>query len=220
MSTLPKPATELSAPRSLTPPRNGLKVTSSNQKMSRFNSSSSNTSVRGASSSFNVNSSNSMIGLKSKFNKKDSVSSAVSDDDEKDDNLPLPVSPENLVYIRDNQLAWIPAIRMTSSNDGTTATKESERVKVKNYTADDEQSITLHNFMKEIKKREYTSNTVDWKEIEVKLDQYAGKMLPIQSLFPKGTTSYADMAEFDHLHEVSYYSCRILTSSLFDATDL
>lgn len=210
MSTLPN-VSGVSGTRSITPPRNDFKGRSNN-KMSSFSSTgtSSNisTSNRGTSSKFNKSNTT----TKSYYNaKKERMSSVISDDDENDDNLPLPVSPENLVYIKDNQLAWIPAIRISSieteDTAGSSTTADSIRVKVKNYNIVDEQSITLYNFLQEIKKQDFMNTTTldNWKEMDVKLDQYPGKLLPIQSMFPKGTTSYTDMVEFEHLHEVSCF---------------
>jgi hypothetical protein len=194
--------------------------TSSSSLMSSTSSNATNVSRNGNSSRLSIKTNNIASGSKpfsyskAKAGKVSSSFRSDNDDDENDDNLPLPVLPENLVFIQDDQLAWIPAIRIiesptTSLSDDDRINvgdaKATIRVKVKNYELCNEPSITLINFINDVKRQQNDDVSTSWKEIEVTLNSYPGRVLPLQSLFPKGTTSYTDMVEFDHLHEVRFH---------------
>lgn len=92
---------------------------------------------------------------------------------------------ESYVFIRDPELAWVPAIK--TGEDGKKAF-----VKVPQYP--DEQSIVCDG----------GASTNQWKEDSVPLKDYNKGVLPLQNVDGGGNLKpFADMCQLTFLHEVS-----------------
>lgn len=114
----------------------------------------------------------------------------------------MPGDGESYVFVRDPELAWVPAIKL-GKDDGKKA-----KVKIPQYP--DEQSI----------KCDGGASAKTWNEVEVPLNDYNKGVLPLQNVDGGGNLKpFADMCQLTFLHEVSFRSFVSVWKEFFSNTN-
>lgn len=134
-------------------------------------------------------------------NNNDSNIDPTNDDDE-ENCIHNAVPSENLVFVKDDKYAWVPAIVISSDDD-----KHDTKVRVKTPIYPNEQSIIV---VQQKHVRNY-----EWKEIDITISEYPNQSLPLQNVListgssskniknNESVTTVPDMVDLEHLHEVS-----------------